>query len=198
MPLALNINETIEITLISDRDEAVAKDQRAWFAFPILAEKSRHELRKLVLRIIAWRESETADEAETGEIVAAVFDAVRRHLMDWHLTDREGKPIPFEPARLEECLTFQEAHELMLGLLQGNEMEADDSGNSDSPSATHTDRSADADPAPADGTILVPVAPVDESRTFISAPDAAGPDVSPAEASGAEAAPTAADPAGGS
>lgn len=59
-------------------------------------------------------------ESKGAEAVAKIFDALRVGLRGWrNLKDANGNVIEYDPARLHEILTPEEAKELLRGMLAG-------------------------------------------------------------------------------
>ena len=212
MPLGLDPNETIEITLISDQDAPA--ECRPTFLFAVLVERDVRQLEAVTARLLAWQgqaagggeDDDDEKKIDVEELTrrAAAFDAIRddvwrllaQHLIEWqNLTDRTGEPVDFATHTLEHVLTWREAYELFVGLTQGQQLTADAAGNSDSPSGTDTDRSAGADPVPPDGESDAPDDRPAEAPTSTNATPAAEADASPVVGFGAGAEPENAPPA---
>lgn len=129
MPLATDPQQTFEVVLGSD--EAKPAESRPTFIFHYLTRRESRQVRE------AWEGLDEARDADgnVDAAVEAVIECVRGNLVGWeHQVDRQGKPVPFDPARLEDLVGDMELMELFVRMRAGNDMLPADLKKSGSPS----------------------------------------------------------------
>jgi len=143
MPIATDPNQTFDVSLPADKD--TPEPTRPTYVFRHLTARQSRACRDV------WRGLDK--EADGDVALDHLAEAIRDHLADWrNLTDRNGEPIPFDPAALEDTLTDSELVLLFAAMLDGNRLTPADLGNSASPSPTDSDKSApEPTGEPADG-----------------------------------------------
>ena len=134
MPLALEPNETYEVTLESDA--AKPEKERAKFRFRYLT------LREF--RNTAWLadDKKRIEELSADRLISALLEAIAVNLVGW-----SNIPIPFVAESLPDVVTASEAWELFYQARRQSRLSVTEKNSSDSPSAGNSAASAgDADP----------------------------------------------------
>ncbi len=135
MPIPLSKEDTFKISLKSD--EHLAEEVRPWFEFVFLTGRQQKQLAK---------DLEFEKGANSIDVLTQSFDTVRVLLRCWgNLRDKEGKSIPYNPAKLEDYIQFQEAQELAWKIF-GFAPEFEEVKNLESQSPLSTEKSADPEP----------------------------------------------------
>ena len=142
MPIALSGNQTWKYFLRTDRPKG--PDGKA---IPIPPEGLPAGTPCIILKHLTGREQwalataldafeKPPENSGSAEYVNACYElASRAGIVSWEFTGPDGKPIPFDPARLEDVLQFQEAREIAYAAWRGG-LTSGDLGNSDLPSNT--------------------------------------------------------------
>lgn len=170
MPLATDPKATFDVVLKTDEDKPA--ESRPTFTVRHLSSREQRDASRIDQ---AAREIEAATQpgAALGDVQAAADTMVEKLLallrlavIGWrNLTDRQGKPIPFDPARIDEVLTPNEIWELYYAALSGATLTGADRKNCESPATGTPDGSADGDDAPADPDGAGPPAPAAGEKT---------------------------------
>ena len=128
MPLALEPDQTIEISLKSDESKPL--ETRPAFIVRFMSSRDRNRLRDLY--------AEAVDFDMKGDYESFIKNMVsifQISLVGWHhLKAANGDYIPFDPTRLPELLTDVEILELARLVYAKTELEELDRKNSGSPS----------------------------------------------------------------
>jgi len=139
MPLACDPNQTFRVHLDSDADKP--DESRPDFEFRFLTGRE-------------WKACVTVDDRIEGAenavaILDDVLDLLRPLLVGWrNMTDRTGRPMPFDKAGLEDLVNPAEAWELLGKVMGHNRLDGDDLGKSASQPPTGSDGSASPAPGP--------------------------------------------------
>ena len=133
MPLATNPNAKFELSLTSDADRPEA--ERPVFIYHYLTGLQQMGLADLLDRL---------EQSSSGsEAIKRIFEAAATGLVDWkNIRDRDGNPIPFDPQRLPEVMSMQEAMELAQQLYAGQYPTLEDKKKSESASLSSMGNSA--------------------------------------------------------
>ncbi len=104
MPRSLHKNATFKVELENDKE--IPQESRPWFEFRYLSAAKMIEL---------VAKAEQIDVSEKGsEGLRILFEVINSGLVGWgNMVDPQtDDPIPFEPERLGQLLTLNEAFEL--------------------------------------------------------------------------------------
>jgi hypothetical protein len=117
MPSATDTNEIFRYVLTNDRHKP--KDQQPTFLFHYLTVREEQDF------FIAF--DNAAAESSISGSMKMRCDAVRSFLAGWeNFKDRKGKPVPFDPNKLEEVVSdtdLTEFHQLLIGDMKRMELE---------------------------------------------------------------------------
>lgn len=134
MPIACDPKETFTIVLKSDQGKPADKQPR--FIFRYLTGREWKECDRI---------NEEAGKQKTNtEGYDMVISGIALGLVGWeNLTDREGEPIPYDPANLDLAITISEAWELLFSLLGTTRLQAEDKKKLDSALESVTEKPAE-------------------------------------------------------
>src|SRR5688572_3345997 len=104
MPIAIDPSSRLAVVLEADEGK---ENPPTFFVRPLTVRESR--------------EADTIDERAraaaqdpAGDPYAPLLAGIRVALLDWsHVKARDGQPIPYDPAKLEDVLDLDECIELM-------------------------------------------------------------------------------------
>lgn len=138
-PVPCDPKETFELSLLADAGQA--PETRATFIFHHLTVREWRSINNLGERV---RKMEIADG---DEACRALFDsvvaAIAAQLAGWGgVIGRDGLPVPFDRAKIEDVLGIRQVCEILFRLPDGGKAKADDLKKSESQSPSGTDSSA--------------------------------------------------------
>jgi hypothetical protein len=109
MPIALDTNEKYRYVLSTDRSKPADKQPALIFHYPTCRE----------VRQIANKFDEAEAAKTVGEGIDMRCEAIKIILCGWeNFTDRDGSPIPYDPAKIDEVLSDTDFTELNARLLR--------------------------------------------------------------------------------
>lgn len=133
MPAALDPKNKFTIVLLDDQEKPEGK--RPGFIYNFLT--GRQWFR------VAQVQEELPESKNMARVMDLVFNAARIGLVGWeNITGLDGKPIEFDPDKLEDVLTLVEAQELVVALESEGSLGSQYKKKLDSLSHTETEQSA--------------------------------------------------------
>ena len=144
MPRPLDPSDTFDVVLASD----VGRSPKPAFVFRAATGRE-------------WRRMAVALDnrpADVGQGVDEVFEAIRVTLVGWkNIADRDGQAVAYEPANIDEVISFAEAVELLRGALNEGRLNPEDKKKSASSDSSAVESSAP--PAQAPPAMTSPATP---------------------------------------
>jgi len=122
-----------EVILKSDRERDFPDGRRPTFVFRHLTGRQWARAQKAEVEIVAVSD-ETVDAAANLD---RLCEAIAEGLVGWRdVTGRDGNPVEFDSAGIDELVGIRELWELYYSMMRGGQLEADDAKKSESPSPT--------------------------------------------------------------
>ena len=132
-PLAMDPESDFEVVLKSDRERDFLDGRRPTFVFRHLTGRQWARAQKAEVEIVAVSD-ETVDAAANLD---RLCEAIAEGLVGWRdVTGRDGNPVEFDSAGIDELVGIRELWELYYSMMRGGQLEADDAKKSESPSPT--------------------------------------------------------------
>ncbi|MEO6077869.1 MAG: hypothetical protein ABIP54_03715 [Candidatus Andersenbacteria bacterium] len=103
MPIAISTSDTFQFVLLTDQ----SKQDKPTFIFRYLSAKEYRQTAKLFTE---REEVKTIDDLD--KLGNRTITVLKSYLKDWrNITDRDGKPMAYDPERLEDILSQLELRE---------------------------------------------------------------------------------------